>query len=217
MISKMFFCFGFPALFLGCATAPFQPAEHVKQSLENGPASAHYMVRTGPGDFGAVNVDFRTEGIRGSSTKVSSEPATVQISMDVTNNSSKPILLDSSSLGLRLVLDGKKEAPMIRPAVPSIDNTVAGHSNKQYFWDFPLPPGIKSKQISAFELSWGLALDTENYAQTTGFSREHYADDRDVYHVYDPLFYPYGSVGYYGSPHHSGSSVNLGVGFGVVR
>src|SRR4051812_47161885 len=112
---KQFLNLGLLALLAGCATtAPFQPTEHARRSLDKSAAYAHYNVRTGPGDFGTVNVDLRTEGVQGDA-KTASPPPQILVKMDLVNNSSKSVLLDTAPLGLNLFLDEKKQPDVIRP------------------------------------------------------------------------------------------------------
>lgn len=199
----------------GCATTqPFQPTSNVKESLEEGPSFAHYDVRTGAGDFGMVRVDLRTTGIQEEDAKEKEAPAQllVQVRMDVANNSSKSVTLDTDKVALQLIVDEKKRAGEIKPSFVPSDTQIAGHAKKYFVFEFPLPKDTKSKQVDAFELSWGLSMGTENYNQMTGFSRK--APNEDVYYVYDPFFTPWAGYSYYGGPHRSRSSLNLGVGFG---
>jgi hypothetical protein len=201
-----------------CAgTRPFEPTSNVKEELGSGPSAAHYDVRTGPGDFGTVSVDLRTDGVQGEAVKGSTDTQRLVVHMNVNNNSSKAVALDTSRLELKLIVDEKKQGNGIPVVSPPTDTEIAGHSKKDFVLAFPVPSGTKSKQISAFELSWGLTLGTEKYSQATGFSRDANYTNRDVYYVYDPFFYPSASFGYgyYGSPHRTRSGVNLGIGFGI--
>jgi hypothetical protein len=192
-------------LALGCASSrPFQPTNNARQSLDKGPSFARYEVRTGAGDFGMVRVSLRTAGIAN---------GRVPIDLDVVNDSSKAIALDAQRLSLQLIVSDKKQDFQILPATAPAGTEIAGHSKKNFRVEFPLASTVKPGQVSAFELSWGLVLGTENYTQSTGFSRD--AQAEDTYYVYDPFFYPYASYGYLSGPRRSRSSLNLGIGFGI--
>jgi hypothetical protein len=135
----------------------------------------------------------------------------IPIEIDIVNDSSKAIALDGGRFSLQLIVDQKKQDYQILPVAVPATTEIAGHSKKSFKVEFPLA-SVKPKQVSAFELSWGLKLGTENYTQATGFSRD--TQTENAYYVYDPFFYPYASYGYLSGPHRSRSSLNLGIGLG---
>lgn len=192
-------------LFAGCAsTQPFQPTSNARQSLDKGPASARYEVRTGPGDFGMVRVSLRTPG---------TAKDRIPIDIEIVNDSSKAVALDAKRLAAQLIVDQKKQDFQVLPITVPSETEIPAHSKKSFAVDFPLSASVKPSQVSAFELTWGLILATENYTQATGFSRDASSGD-NVYYVYDPFFYPYASYGLVNGPRRSRSSLNLGIGFG---
>lgn len=214
----------------GCAhrRGSFSPVDGSAVS-PRGFEAAMYTIRTGQGDWGAINVKAWTKGIikrddvateaKDVLSSVATRPGDlVHVGLFINNNSSGTVTFDydRSTLDVRA---GDVAVDTISPLRSGAEIRIRGLSDLKLNVYFDLPPNVKPGQVESYALQWALRSAGASYSQTTIFSRDK-DNDRAYYPVpYDPLWPSYHYYdpfwGGYGYPRYR-SGVSLGFGVGIV-
>jgi len=177
----------------------FRPTEKVVAESLRGFPAAEYEITLGTRRCGEVRIwsagaEWRGEG--------NARRGIVILGFEIENNSDEPLTLAVAETSLRVIRPAPREGEDSRPEPPATDLDAAPHQVRSTHLEFPLPEGVRPRDLEAFRVRWVLrGTEGQPFEQHTAFVRlEPVYPPYWYYYPYYPWPYWYGYGYGYGYP-----------------